>query len=89
MLFHKVTANSAKVKTSKVVIKLSIGMVGILRWQRANASRSVAARGDSPQRATATITRERDVAALRQLREKDRAPTLLFTRDVAVPTGLR
>lgn len=31
----------------------------------------------------------RGVAALRQLREKDRAPTLLFTRGVAVPTGLR
>lgn len=32
---------------------------------------------------------ERDVAALRQLREKDPAPTLLFTRDVARPTDLR
>ncbi|CAH2074319.1 unnamed protein product, partial [Iphiclides podalirius] len=66
-------------------------MLGILRRFHDKCV-SLESAGDSPRCGAALwrpACREGAVAALRQLREKDRAPTLLFTRDVAAPSSLR
>lgn len=61
-------------------IASTVNAFRLSRWQ--------AAAERSPRSAAAAIP-GRNVAALRQLREKDPSATLLFTRDVAAPTGLR